>query len=177
MSRQDGIHYLLQAARHIVHDLGRDDVHFCLAGDGPEIEALRALSVSYGIADYVTFAGRLADRELLEMISTADVCVNPDEVNELNDMCTTIKVMEYMALGKPVVQFESTEGRISAQAAALYARPNDARDFAAKIIELLDHPELRRAMGDLGRARVRTELSWTHQASKLLAAYDAAFEV
>ena len=41
-------------------------------------------------------------------------------------------------MGKPIVQFDLTEGRYSAQDASLYARPNDHRDLAAKIVELLD---------------------------------------
>lgn len=177
MARQDGVHYLLEAARHIVRDLGRRDVHFNLVGGGPEIAALRAQSVSLGVADYVTFAGRVPDGELVEMLNTADVCVNPDEVNEMNDQSTMNKVMEYMALGKPIVQFETIEGRFSAQSAALYARPNDARDLAAKILELLADPDRRTAMGAVGLERIRSELAWRHQAVQLLAAYDAAFGV
>jgi len=175
MSRQDGVHYLLEAAHHIVHAAGRRDVHFALIGDGPESAALRAHSASLGVADHVTFAGRLPDNELIEMLNTADVCVNPDEVNEMNDKSTMNKVMEYMALGKPVVQFETTEGRFSAQEAALYARPNDARDLAARILELLADPARRAEMGAIGMERIRAGLGWPHQAVQLLAAYDAAF--
>lgn len=177
MARQDGVHYLLEAASHIVHERGRRDVHFALVGGGPEIEALQAHSVALGIADYVTFTGRVSDGELVEILNTADVCVNPDEVNEMNDKSTMNKVMEYMALGKPIVQFETTEGRFSAQSAALYARPNDARDLAAKVLELLADPDRRSAMGGVGLERIRAELAWRHQAVKLLAAYDAAFGV
>jgi glycosyltransferase involved in cell wall biosynthesis len=54
------------------------------------------------------------DAELLEMLNTADICVNPDRANEMNDRSTMNKIMEYMALGKPVVQFDLTEGRVSA---------------------------------------------------------------
>lgn len=139
------------------------------------MDSLRARSVSLAITDYVTFTGRVPDSELVEMLNTADVCANLDEVNELNDQSTMNKVMEYRAVGKPIVQFEITEGRFSARGAALYARPNDARDLAARILELLDGAARRRAMGALGLERVRTELAWTHQAAKLLAAYDAAF--
>lgn len=176
MARQDGVHLLLEAASHIVHRRGRQDVHFMLIGGGPEIDALRAQSIALGVADYVTFTGRVADAELIEMLNTADVCVNPDEVNEMNDKSTMNKVMEYMALGRPIVQFETTEGRFSAQGAALYARPNDALDLADKILALLDDPERRRAMGALGLERVGAELAWKHQAVKLLAAYDAVFD-
>jgi len=111
--------------------------------------------------------------ELLAMLNTADVCVNPDIANEMNDKSTMNKVMEYMALGKPIVQFDLTEGRFSAQQASLYARRNDAVDFAGKIVELLDDPARRAAMGAFGRRRVAEHLEWRHEAPRLLAAYDA----
>jgi glycosyltransferase involved in cell wall biosynthesis len=91
----------------------------------------------------------------------------------MNDISTMNKIMEYMALGKPIVQFDLTEGRYSAQGASLYARRNDPLDLAAKIVELLDDPSRRRAMGALGRRRVLEELEWRHEAPKLLAAYEA----
>jgi glycosyltransferase involved in cell wall biosynthesis len=175
MARQDGVHHLLEAARHIVHDRDRRDVHFALVGGGPEIAALRARSDALGIAAYVTFTGRVPDADLLAVLNTADVCVNPDDVNEFSDKSTMNKVMEYMAVGKPIVQFDTTEGRYSAAGAALYARPNDPSDLAEKILALLADPQRRAEMGALGRARVDAELSWTHQAAKLLDAYDAAF--
>ena len=130
MGRQEGIDCLLQAARHIVLDLGRNDMHFGLVGGGTSLEEMKALARELGVADYVTFTGRVPDAELLAMLNTADVCVNPDIANEMNDMSTMNKIMEYMALGKPIVQFDLTEGRFSAQAASLYARRNDAVDLA-----------------------------------------------
>ena len=173
MGRQEGIDYLLRAARHIVHDLKRTDVHFGLVGGGTSLEEMRALAIALGVQDYVTFTGRVPDAEMLAMLNTADVCVNPDVANAMNDISTMNKVMEYMALGKPIVQFDLTEGRCSAQEASLYAARNDALDFARKIVELLDDPEKRRAMGAFGRRRVREELEWRYEVPKLLAAYAA----
>jgi glycosyltransferase involved in cell wall biosynthesis len=173
MGRQEGIEYLLQAAAHLVHEMKRSDVQFGLVGAGTSLEEMKALAVSLSIDDYVTFTGRVPDAALLEMISTADVCVNPDVANEMNDISTMNKVMEYMALGKPIVQFDLTEGRFSAQAASLYARRNDPVDLARKIAELLDDPAKRAAMGAFGRQRVETELEWRYEAPKLLAAYAA----
>jgi glycosyltransferase involved in cell wall biosynthesis len=173
MGRQEGVAYLLDAVRHIVQGGGRSDVQFALVGSGPELSALRTLADDLGVAGYVTFTGRVDDATLLDVLNTADVCVNPDEFNEMNDKSTMNKIMEYMALGKPIVQFDMTEGRFSAQEASLYARPNDPVDLAAKILELLDDPARREAMGRFGRERVLNELAWHHEAPKLLAAYDA----
>ena len=173
MGRQEGIDYLLRAAAHIVHDLKRDDVHFGLVGGGTSLEEMRSLAGQLGVADRVTFTGRVPDAEMLAMLNTADVCVNPDVANDMNDISTMNKIMEYMALGKPIVQFDLAEGRFSAQQASLYARRNDAFDFAAKIVELLDDPQARAAMGAFGRRRVENELEWRYEVPKLLAAYDA----
>jgi len=175
MGRQEGIDLLLEAVRHLVHDLRRTDIQFGLVGGGTELEALRARARELRVEDYVTFTGRVPDDEMLAMLNTADVCVNPDVANEMNDKSTMNKIMEYMALGKPIVQFDLTEGRFSAQEASLYARRNDPIDLAVQLIVLLGDPALRAQMGAIGARRVASELSWDHEAPKLLAAYEAVF--
>jgi glycosyltransferase involved in cell wall biosynthesis len=173
MGKQEGIDLLLQAVRHIVFNLKRNDVHFGLVGGGTSLQEMKDLAVALGVQDYVTFTGRVPDADMLAMLNTADVCVNPDVANAMNDISTMNKIMEYMALGKPIVQFDLAEGRFSAQQASLYARRNDVEDFARRIVELVDDPERRRVMGEFGRRRVREELEWGYEAPKLLRAYEA----
>ncbi len=175
MGRQEGIDLLLKAVSHIVVDMKRQDIHFGLVGGGTELAAMQELARSMGIADYVTFAGRVPDKDLLEMLNTADVCVNPDVANSMNDKSTMNKIMEYMALGKPIVQFDLTEGRVSAQEASLYANRNDPVDMAVKLVGLVDDEPTRLRMGAFGRQRVASELSWDHEIPRLLAAYDKIF--
>ena len=175
MGQQEGIDLLLQACKYIVDEKGRADVHFGLVGGGTSLEEMKTYAVELGVADYVTFTDRVPDQEMLEMLNTADVCVNPDVANEMNDKSTMNKIMEYMALGKPIVQFDLTEGRFSAQDASLYARENDVGDLAEKILYLLDRPEERASMGKFGKQRVENELEWRHEEPKLLAAYAMLF--
>ena len=156
----------------IVHHLKRTDIHFGLVGGGTELPAMRELAKTLDVADYVTFTGRAPDSELLEMLNTADICVNPDRANAMNDRSTMNKIMEYMALGKPIVQFDLTEGRVSASDASWYARPNDVADLARKMVALLEDEDQRNHMGAIGRERVERVLSWQHEAPRLLAAYD-----
>lgn len=172
MGKQEGIEYLLQAVQHIVHTLQRHDVHFSLVGGGTSLEEMKQLAEELRIADYVTFTGRVPDDELLDVLNTADVCVNPDVANDMNDKSTMNKIMEYMALAKPIVQFDLTEGKVSAGNASLYAKRNDPIDFAAKILELLDDPDRRARMGARGRWRVENELEWRYEVPKLLEAYN-----
>ena len=177
MGEQEGIDLLLEAARHAVFDLGRNDIQFCVVGGGPSLPNLKEMSQQMGLEAYVTFTGRAPDADLLEILSTADVCVNPDRVNEMNDKSSMNKIVEYMALGKPILQFDVTEGRHSAAEASLYAKANDPIDFAQKLIELLDDSERRRRMGRIGLHRVENELSWEHQKPKLVAAYERLFRI
>ena len=175
MGKQEGIDCLLRAAKHIVYEMGRKDIHFGLVGGGTSLEEMQAYAKELGVEDYVTFTGRVSDQKMLEMLNTADVCVNSDVANEMNDKSTMNKIMEYMALGKPVVQFDLAEGRFSAGDASLYAEKNNIQDMAVKIVELLDDEDRRHKMGEYGRKRVVDTLSWEHEVPKLLAAYDTVF--
>lgn len=175
IGEQEGIDLLLRAMEHIVRTRGRTDLQMVIVGSGPHLTSVFELSQRLALSDYVTFTGRVDDDILMTILSTADVCVNPDRPNQMNDKSTMNKVMEYMALGKPMVQFDLTEGRVSAQASSLYARNTDVADFGDKVLELVDDPERRAALGALGRRRVLDELSWSYEAPKLLAAYDTLF--
>ena len=173
MGDQEGIDLLLEAARDIIQTRGRD-LQFVLVGGGPALEGLKAMAAEMGLADHVTFTGRAPDEALFSVLSSADLCVNPDRVNPMNDKSTMNKILEYMAFSKPIVQFEVTEGRYSAQEASLYARPNDTADLADKILQILDTPGQAAEMGRIGRHRVETELSWDYQVDTLIAAYRRA---
>ncbi len=176
IGKQEGLDLLLEAAHFMRRSLGRDDVQFVSIGDGTELPALRAMSTRLGLDDCVHFTGRVSDQDLWQILGTADICLNPDRANPMNDKSTMNKILEYMALGKPIVQFDLTEGRYSAGEASLYAKPNDIEDFARKIVELLDDASGRDAMGAFGRRRVEGELAWHHQVPKLLAAYETALQ-
>jgi glycosyltransferase involved in cell wall biosynthesis len=177
MGRQDGLDYLIDAAKLIVQDWGRDDIQFILVGAGPELSRLRERVSSLGLGEHIEFTGLISSsQELGAMIATADVCVSPDEANQMNDISTMNKIMEYMALGKPVVQFDLHEGRISAGEASLYAKRNDVSSLAEGIIQLIDDPELCARMGKIGQQRFAASLSWEKQVPNLLAAYQRVLE-
>jgi glycosyltransferase involved in cell wall biosynthesis len=175
MSIQEGLDILLDAALHI-KSLGRGDIHFTCVGGGPSLPELRKMVEAKGLEATVNFTGRISDEQLLEILSTADVCVNPDKPCEMNSISTMIKIMEYMALGKPIVQFDMKEGRFSAMDASLYADNRaGAEDFAAKILLLLGDADARGKMGEFGQRRVQEELAWDYSVKNLFAAYDRAF--
>ena len=174
MSVQEGLEILLDAALHI-KNLGRRDIHFTCIGGGPGLARLQKMAQAKNLERVVNFTGRIPDDEMVEILSTADVCVNPDKPCEMNNISTMIKIMEYMALAKPIVQFDLKEGRFTAMDASLYAdNQNCVADFATKILWLLENPDERRRMGEFGRKRVEEALDWQHSVKNLLAAYQRA---
>jgi glycosyltransferase involved in cell wall biosynthesis len=173
----EGIDLLLESIKHIHPSRHRDDIQFVIVGSGPVLEKVKKLATAFELDELVTFTGRVDDETLFTILSTADVCVNPDRPSTINDKSTMNKIMEYMALGKPIVQFDLTEGRVSAAEASLYVRNTDTAEFGDKILELVDDPVRRDRMGAFGQKRIRDELAWDHEAVNLLRAYDKAFSL
>ncbi len=176
MSIQEGLDLLLDSAQ-LMKSSGRRDVHFTCVGGGPGLAGLRQMVKDKALEDTVTFTGRVPEAQLLDVLCTADVCVNPDKPCPMNDISTMIKIMEYMALGKPIVQFDMKEGRFSAGEASLYSdNDNQVEDFTKKILWLLERPDEGARMGAFGRQRVETVLAWQYSVDHLLKAYERAFE-
>ena len=172
MGPQDGVDHALEALAVLRRT--RDDWHAIFIGAGDVFAQMKALAARLGLADSVEFTGRVPDEDVIRILSTADVCLAPDPKNPLNDVSTMNKIMEYMALSRPIVSYDLVEARVSAGTAAVYASPNDVTDFARCISELLDAPDRRAEMGAIGRRRVEGDLSWAHSEEQLLAAFERA---
>lgn len=171
MGHQDGVDYLLRAAHYVIHELRRQDILFVIMGTGDAWDELQKLHQELDLGTRVRFTGRVPDDPMLDYLSTADVCASPDPFNPLNDISTMNKMMEFMAMGKAVVSFELKEARFSAQDAAVYIDNNDWRAFGQAIVDLLADPARRQQMGEVGRRRIRDDLSWEVSSRHLLAAY------
>jgi len=170
VGEQEGLDLLLASIKYIVSE--RQDIQFGIVGGGTEINKLKMLTQEMELTDYVDYYGRVDDNTMVDVLNTADVCVNPDRPTEMNALSTMNKIMEYMALKKPIVQYDLKEGRFSAQNASLYADNTDTDDFARKIIWLIDNPDKRKEMGEYGYSRVINELSWDHESKKLIDFYN-----
>ncbi len=175
IGQQEGMDLLVEAVDLLVRKLGQGDLHAVIVGFGPQLAEVERDVAARGLQEHFTFTGALYGEDLLRVLNSCDIGVSPDPKNAMNDISTMNKVMEYMTLEKPVVQFDLTEGRASAGDASLYARANDPADFAAKVMEAIEAPEMAREMGRRGRARVFEALSWSHSVPHLLAAYDRVF--
>ena len=168
----DGLDRLLIAFRHIVYDRGRHDVQLAMLGGGDVLPDIQRLTDRLGLAEHVELTGHLSDNHrIADYLATADVCVEPAPKNPFNDRCTMNKVVEYMAMGKPVVAFDLTEVHYTARGAAVYVQSDDPVDFGDQVLQLLESPEERRRMAGEGIHRFNEVLAWDYQADILLDAY------
>ncbi|MFE1951676.1 MULTISPECIES: glycosyltransferase family 4 protein [Streptomyces] len=174
MGPQDGVDYALRALAKLRDERKRTDWHAVFVGAGDAFDAMVELSRELGLDEQVEFTGRIPDADLVRYLSTADVCLSPDPCNPLNDVSTMNKVLEYMAMGRPIVSFDLREARVSAGEAALYASGDDESAFAGLIERLLDDPDERARMGKIGQERIGGPLAWSNSQASLLAAYAAA---
>jgi glycosyltransferase involved in cell wall biosynthesis len=172
MGPQDGIDHALRALAAL--RTTRDDWTAVFIGDGDVRPAMIGLADELGLAPFTEFTGRLPDDDVRRILSTADVCLAPDPKNPLNDVSTMNKILEYMAMSRPIVAYDLVEARVSAGDAALYATANDEESFARVIDKLLSDPDLRHRVGLEGRARIEAGLSWDVSARELIRAYERA---
>ena len=170
MGDQDSIDVLLEVAKKLKHRYPA--WRYVLLGDGSHRARFERYAEDLGVSDRVRFAGMVDESRIASELAACSLCLVPDRVNAFTARSTMNKVMEYMALAKPIVQFDTPEGRYSARGASLYARPNDVDDFAARVAELLDDPKRAREMGEAGRARFLASLHWGHSIEALYRAYD-----
>jgi len=173
MGSQDGVDYALRAVRSAI-DQGLADTSFTFIGKGDAFDSLVALGNELGLMEdgTVHFTGWMQGEQLQRHLSTADFGVAPDPKDPLNDRCTMNKIIEYMAMGLPIVSFDLNESRYSAQDAAVYVADNDVDAFGRAMIDLLADPEAMERMSQLGLRRVREGLSWEYSRTELIGFYD-----
>ena len=169
IGEQDGVDILVRAMKAIRNRLGRGMAHCVIMGGGPFHDAIVHYAEAEGVSDLITFTGRADNQTISEVLSTADIGVDPCPYSVHSDISTATKIMEYMFFSLPIVAFDLTETRRSGgDDVALYARRNDELDFAEKIMHLIDQGEERYRRGKLGRERLNTVLAWSSSAKSLV---------
>jgi glycosyltransferase involved in cell wall biosynthesis len=173
ISSQDGVEGLAPVLALLVADgAGPIRAHLTVIGDGDARPALEQALSEHGVADRVTFAGRVPPDRVPALLGDADVCVDPAPATDVNERSTMTKIAEYLALGKPVVAYDLLETRRTAGDAALLAERGDSLAFAREIVRLAREPQLRGRLSTDARRRAKA-LTWEHSERALLAAYHA----
>jgi glycosyltransferase involved in cell wall biosynthesis len=168
MGPQDHVDVVLRVAHDLIHRRGRRDCHFVLVGAGESLPRLRELSSELELDDWVTFTGWVDDDEVNNHLAEAAIGIDTN----LQEEVTPVKGMLYMAFHLPFAAFDLPETRSLAEDAGVYAVPGDPQDLADRVAELLDDPERRRRLGEVGRQRVERYFSWEHQRERYLAVFE-----
>ena len=171
IGNQEGIDSLLKIVHYLVYKRGIMDTRFIVVGTGPHWQAMVQLAKMMNLEKYVLFTGYIPYKDFYEILATADLCINPEFRNEFTDRSTMIKIMDYMTFGKALVQFETTEGKVTAGDAAYNVRDNNIEHFADAIVYLIENPRTRQKMGEIGRMRIEKSLNWDEQKKVLKSAY------
>jgi glycosyltransferase involved in cell wall biosynthesis len=166
MGRQDRVDLVIKVAELVVHDHGRRDCSFVLAGDGECLQDLRGLAASRGLDPWVTFTGWLPEPRVFDLLASCDVGLDASLQAEVSP----VKVMEYMGCGLPTVCFDLPETRRISNGAAVLVPPGDTKALANALLRLVDDPQRRRVLGMAGRRYVHDWLAWDRQSSGYLQA-------
>ncbi|OGO05061.1 MAG: hypothetical protein A2Y73_03700 [Chloroflexi bacterium RBG_13_56_8] len=153
LAEYQGIGALLNAARIISSH--REDLHF-LIGGYPNVDVYRERAAKLGIADYVTFAGKICYEDAPRLLSVGDIAVCP----KLSKTEGAGKLLNYLSMGLPTVAFDTAVSHEYLGEHGLYALRGDSTDLARCLEELADDPQRRIELGASLRRRAEERYSW-----------------
>ena len=121
-----------------------------------DIDFLRDEALRLGLAERIVFTGPLPRDQAFAYVRAADVCLSPIHPNPILDVASPTKLVEYMAVAKPVVANEHPEQvQVIAASGGGVIVPWAAERFASAVIELLQDPGARRRDGAQGQGVCR----------------------
>lgn len=170
MGSQEGIDLLLEALQILKNRNIHLEINLDLIGDGTERRNLENKSQLLRLEQIAHFHGRVSDSVLRDLVSSADIALNPDRPSVFNSLSSMNKIVEYMALGVPIVQFHSLEGEYTARDASMYVYEPTPDALATAIDTLRLSQSMRQEMKVFAVTRFQ-ELCWEKQAAQLVRLY------
>lgn len=173
MGSQDDIETLVTAWRTVVDqpDLGAAVLE--LIGDGEARPALEAQVDRLGLRANVRFHGYLGPAAFVPILAACQFTVSPDPPTPFNDVSTMVKVLDSLAIGRPVVAFDLRETTRLVGDGGVILGEASAASLSATIIDLLRRPDEVGRLAESASKRPETlRMGWVHSAETLIAAYD-----
>jgi glycosyltransferase involved in cell wall biosynthesis len=170
-----GVEFLIYSAPHILEKY--PDVRFLVVGDGVMKDKLLKIASETGVLDKFTFTGRISYESVPEYINSADVCVAPF-IKDRNSKIglSALKTYEYLACGKPIVasNISGVKDLLDLSGGGISVPPENPRELANAVVELIADQKMRNTMGEQGRKYVIENHSWDGVARKIL---DICYEI
>jgi len=149
----------------------RQDITFMVVGDGYRAAELKDISKALNVEKHLIFTGSINHDEVPYYINDADICVASFEENNITLCKSPLKIVEYLACGKPIVASNVGEVRNMVGGVGILVEPGDVDSLAKGISFLLDDKNLRESFSKLARARAEKKYNWETTAVSLLSAY------
>jgi glycosyltransferase involved in cell wall biosynthesis len=122
------------------------------------------------VAERVTITGWVPFEEVPALLASAHVGLDTAAPSEVNHGSTMVKIVEYLAVGLPVVATALRETKVTGGDAVVAVEGDSAEAFVAPLVEMLSSPDVRRARAARARAR-GAGLLWPAQRERLLEGY------
>lgn len=162
LQRERQLDFLVRVLKRVRERVPDARLLFVGKGEMPEDEALlRREAQRCGVSRAMTITGWLPFCEAWEHVRRAAVCVSPYYATPILLSTSPTKLVEYMALGRPVVASDHPEqSELVSQSGAGFVCSWDESEFAHAIVRLLDDPRMGDAMGRAGRRFVAAHRSY-----------------
>jgi glycosyltransferase involved in cell wall biosynthesis len=146
------------------------DAHLIMVGEGIQRPGLMEQTKEMGLADQISFTGKVSRTDVPRYIALADICV----LFGSNPFGSPMALFEYMAMGKPVVApgYGPVTSIVEHGIQGLIFTPDNQQQFVNQVIELASHREKRQAMGAAARARIEGQFTWENNARKIMDIYE-----
>jgi glycosyltransferase involved in cell wall biosynthesis len=172
MGSQDGLELLIAAWRLVRDAPNMTDATLELVGDGEARSALEGQAKALGLKDSVRFHGYLQPDQFVPILASCSACVAPDPPTPFNNISTMVKVIDYLAIGRPTISFDLDETRLAAGAAARIVSDPTPRGLAEGILSLLRNADERLMRSSACAERVEAlHLDWNYSAGLLRRRY------
>jgi len=164
LTAYQGIPHLIQAAAKLKEK--GESAHFLIMGY-PNVDHYQNLAAREGVADRVTFTGKVEYRDAPFYLSLGDIAVAP----KMSSTEGSGKLLNYMALAQSIVAYDSPVHREYLADLGIYAPVGDVDTFTQGIVELLHTPGYGRERGQQLRQRAIREFSWQRAGEEIVTLY------
>jgi len=171
--KMKGIDQLIKAAPKILKEI--PETRFMIIGSGPDLPQIISLIREFDLTQSFVLTGQVPREHLLDCLSSADVCVSTPHRTPANEAYFPIKVLEYMAMEKPVVATKVAEisNMIQHNMSGLLADPEDTEDIVSQIVRVLQDPRLAERLGQRARERVLKKYAAESVGKRLKSIYES----
>jgi glycosyltransferase involved in cell wall biosynthesis len=164
-----GLEVVLEAAR-LLRERGREDICFCLVGDGSSRKRLEDEACQAGLTDLVVFTGQQPKDLMPTVLASSDACLIHLKKCDLFETVIPSKIFETMAMGRPIIMGVLGPARdiILDCQAGLAMEPESAESLVTAVTRLADDRRLTTTLGRAARHRVLTDFNREVLAERLL---------